>query len=137
VGGSTVSSATAPDETVMEALCDDLNTPNVITRLHALAGELRSAGSGPRQGELRQKLKASGVLLGILQQTEEEYQRHHPLRMAADQEKISNLIDARAHARRTRDFKQADAIRLELANMGVDIEDRKDGTTSWKIKRRA
>jgi cysteinyl-tRNA synthetase len=137
VGGSTISANAKPDETAMEALCDDLNTPNVITRLHALAGELRSAAAGPRHDELRQRLRASGALLGILQQTEEEYQRHHPLRMAADQERISNLIDARALARKTKDFKQADAIRLELANMGVDIEDRKDGTTSWKIKRRA
>ena len=76
-------------------------------------------------------------MLGILEQTEKEYQRHHPLRMAANESKISELIDARAHARKTRDFKQADAIRLELTNMGVEIENHKDGGTSWKLKRKA
>ncbi len=137
VGDSTISPDAKPDEAFLEALCDDLNTPNVLTRLHALAGELRSAGSESRSSELKQRLKASGAVLGILEQTEKEYQRHHPLRMAANELKISELIDARAHARKTRDFKQADAIRLELTNMGVEIEDHKDGGTSWKLKRKA
>jgi cysteinyl-tRNA synthetase len=137
VGDSMISPDAKPDEAVLEALCDDLNTPNVLTRLHALAGELRSAGSAPRSSELKQKLKASGAVLGILEKTEKDYQKHHPLRMAVNESKISELIDARAHARKTRDFKQADAIRLELTNMGVEIEDHKDGGTSWKLKRKA
>src|SRR6202140_4643192 len=70
-----------PDDDVIESLCDDLNTPNVVTRLHALVGEIRAPASALYQLELKRRLKASGVLLGILGQTEGEYLRHHPLRI--------------------------------------------------------
>jgi cysteinyl-tRNA synthetase len=54
-----------------------------------------------------------------------------------DEIKIRNLIDARTSARKSRNFKEADVIRDELTRMGIEIEDHRDGTTSWKIKRRA
>jgi cysteinyl-tRNA synthetase len=52
-----------------------------------------------------------------------------------DTSKINGLIESRATARRSRDFAEADRIRSELAGMGVEVEDRKDGTTTWKVKR--
>ena len=48
---------------------------------------------------------------------------------------MKNLINARASARKKKDFSQADGIRDELEAMGVEIEDHKDGTTTWKVKR--
>jgi cysteinyl-tRNA synthetase len=137
IGDMTILPEIMPDDHVMESLCDDLNTPSVVTRLHALVSDIRAHASGLHQVDLKRRLKASGVLMGILGQTEGESLRRHPLRIAIDESKIKNLIDARAHARKTRNFKQADIIRHELANMGVEIEDHRDGTTSWKIKRRA
>ena len=131
------SSQTLPDDQVMQALCDDLNTPSVLTRLHALVSEIRSSAGGPHQIELKRKLKASGSLLGILERTQQEYIGHDPLRAAVDEIKIRNLIDARTSARKSRNFKEADVIRDELTRMGIEIEDHRDGTTSWKIKRRA
>jgi cysteinyl-tRNA synthetase len=76
-------------------------------------------------------------LLGILERTQQEYIGHDPLRAAVDEIKIRNLIDARTSARKSRNFKEADVIRDELTRMGIEIEDHRDGTTSWKIKRRA
>jgi cysteinyl-tRNA synthetase len=131
------SSQTLPDYQVMQVLCDDLNTPSVLTRLHALVSEIRSSAGGPHQIELKRKLKASGSLLGILERTQQEYIGHDPLRAAVDEIKIRNLIDARTSARKSRNFKEADVIRDELTRMGIEIEDHRDGTTSWKIKRRA
>jgi cysteinyl-tRNA synthetase len=131
------SSQTLPDDQVMQALSDDLNTPSVLTRLHALVSEIRSSAGGPHQIELKRKLKASGSLLGILERTQQEYIGHDPLRAAVDEIKIRNLIDARTSARTSRNFKEADVIRDELTRMGIEIEDHRDGTTSWKIKRRA
>ena len=75
--------------------------------------------------------------MGLLVHTEEEYLRADPRRIKIDKSKIKGLIDARGHARRMKDFAQADTIRAELADMGVEIEDHRDGTTSWKMKRRA
>src|SRR5581483_11367800 len=66
--------AAQPDPEAMEALCDDLNTPRVLTRLHALAGEIRPAPAD-HQLRLKASLRASGVLLGILGQTREAYLR--------------------------------------------------------------
>jgi cysteinyl-tRNA synthetase len=131
------SSQTLPDDQVMQALSDDLNTPSVLTRLHALVSEIRSSAGGPHQIELKRKLKASGSLLGILERTQQEYIGYDPLRAAVDEIKIRNLIDARTSARKSRNFKEADVIRDELTRMGIEIEDHRDGTTSWKIKRRA
>jgi cysteinyl-tRNA synthetase len=137
VGDMTIPPETMPDDHVVEALCDDLNFPNVLTRLHALVSEIRAPASESQKIEIKRRLKASGVLMGILGQKEAEYLRSDPLRNAVDESRIKHLIDARAQARKTRNFKQADSIRDELANMGVEIEDHGDGTTSWKMKRKA
>ncbi|MFY9745611.1 MAG: cysteine--tRNA ligase [Acidobacteriaceae bacterium] len=48
-------------------------------------------------------------------------------------EKIQALVEERDQAKRRRDFKRADAIRNELAGMGILLEDSKDGTR-WKRK---
>jgi len=123
------------DNAVLESLCDDLNTPNVVTRMHALASEIRGSASGPHQIELKRRLKASGILLGSLATAEEKYLRSYPRRPLVDESKVKNLINARASARKKKDFSQADGIRDELEAMGVEIEDHKDGTTTWKVKR--
>jgi cysteinyl-tRNA synthetase len=136
IGDIPASAELAPDAQVTQAVCDDLNTPNVLTRLHALASEIRASASGPHQVDLKCRLKAAGILIGILEHTEAEYLWSHPRRIALDDSTINNLIDARAHARKRKDFKQADTIRDELADMGVEIEDRRDGSTSWKISRK-
>jgi cysteinyl-tRNA synthetase len=48
-------------------------------------------------------------------------------------EKIQALVEERDQAKKKRDFKRADAIRNELAGMGILLEDSKDGTR-WKRK---
>jgi cysteinyl-tRNA synthetase len=48
-------------------------------------------------------------------------------------EKIQALVEERDKAKRTRNFARADAIRNELAGMGILLEDSKDGTR-WKRK---
>jgi cysteinyl-tRNA synthetase len=48
-------------------------------------------------------------------------------------EKIQALVEERDKAKRTRNFARADAIRNELAGMGILLEDSKEGTR-WKRK---
>jgi cysteinyl-tRNA synthetase len=111
--------AAGNDETfapaVLEALCDDLNTPQAIAELHALH----------RRGE-HAALASTLRALGIRQQPKS--------RRAVDKSKVVALIDARNAARKARNFKEADRIRDELAGMGVVLKDSKDGTT-WEIAR--
>jgi cysteinyl-tRNA synthetase len=123
-----------PDHLVMESLCDDLNTPNVLTRLHALVGEIRGRASGLRQLELIRILKASAAMVGLLIKTKREYFESDPGRFVVDHARVEALIEARRHARNSRDFAQADEIRRKLEEMRVELRDNKDGTTTWNLK---
>jgi cysteinyl-tRNA synthetase len=49
--------------------------------------------------------------------------------------KIDKMVAARSEARARKDWSESDRIRNELVSMGVDLEDNKDGTTTWKVKR--
>jgi cysteinyl-tRNA synthetase len=121
----------------VQALCDDLNTPSLLTRLHAMANEIRSA-SGPPQAELKRAFKASCALMGLVAQTRDAYVANHPRRKVIDQSidhaKVDALIEARTAARKAKNFAESDRIRDELAAMGVVLKDTKDGT-AWEIAR--
>jgi cysteinyl-tRNA synthetase len=54
---------------------------------------------------------------------------------ALDKKKIDRLISRREAARNAKKFAEADGIRDELKSMGIELEDHKDGTTTWKVKR--
>jgi cysteinyl-tRNA synthetase len=49
-------------------------------------------------------------------------------------EQVEALVEERNAAKKHRDFKRADAIRQQLADSGIILEDRKDGTVRWKRK---
>jgi cysteinyl-tRNA synthetase len=116
-------------EAVLEALCDDLNTPEALAALHALAGEIhRSTEPGERQA-LRDALLAGGWLLGILT---EQVEARFRAGAAVDAAEIERLIEARNAARRNKDFAAADAIRAELTAQGIELEDTREGTR-WRV----
>jgi cysteinyl-tRNA synthetase len=50
-------------------------------------------------------------------------------------EELNRRVEERLEARRSKDFAKSDRIRDELKAMGVELEDHKDGTTSWKVSR--
>ena len=53
--------------------------------------------------------------------------------LSLSDQQIETLIEERNHARRTRNFARADAIRKELLEKGIVLEDSKDGVR-WKRK---
>ena len=114
---------------VLDALFDDLNTPKAFTALHELRGE---AAKGPKPAAA--DLKASAQLIGLLQLPTVEWRAFRPASVSIDETKIISLIEARAAARASKDFKESDRIRDELAAMGVVLKDSKDGTT-WELAR--
>jgi cysteinyl-tRNA synthetase len=121
------------DESVAAFLGDDLNTPATITRLHAIAAS-RVGTSGPAQLDVKGKLKASAMMLGLLGRTKKQYLESYPQTVAVNKELVNASIAARDAARARKDFKESDRIRDELAAMGVVIKDSKEGTT-WEIAR--
>jgi cysteinyl-tRNA synthetase len=112
---------------MVAALADDLNTPKAFAALHEVRSEA-AKGAKPAAASL----KASAQLMGLLQASAAEWAAWRPASLVIDDARIENLITARNAARRARNFKEADRIREELAAMGVELEDHKDGTTSWK-----
>jgi cysteinyl-tRNA synthetase len=60
---------------------------------------------------------------------EQEAQLNHQL----SDEQVEQLITERNAAKRARDFARSDAIRSQLAEAGVILEDTKDGVR-WKRK---
>jgi cysteinyl-tRNA synthetase len=118
-----------PSEAVIEALCDDLNTPQMIASLHGLRS---GAASGSVQE--RNQFVASLRLLGFLSQSAAQWEGRKRQASGIDPKRIDGLISDRTAARARKDFKESDRIRDELAAMGVVIKDSKDGTT-WEIAR--
>lgn len=116
---------------IAEALCDDLNTPNALAAMHAIAREMNKSDDISRLALLRDQLFSGGWLLGLLNQSAEEW-----FQGAAriDEAGIERKIAERVEARRTRDFDRADQIRDELLAQGIVIEDTRAGTT-WRLER--
>ncbi len=51
---------------------------------------------------------------------------------AMTHEEIQHLVDKRTLARHAKEFAASDKIRKKLADAGVVLEDKPDGTTSWR-----
>ncbi len=116
-------------EEIDATLCDDLNTPAALAELSGIAGEARKASTREEKQRLKSRLLSAGAALGLLQQTPSEW-----FSRGGDSDedaRIQALIDERNAAKKARDFARADAIRTQLADEGVVLEDTAQGVR-WK-----
>ncbi len=110
----------------LDAMCDDLNTPQAIAVLHTLAASGR-AGDAAASSSLR----ASGRMLGLFASTPAAWFQGLAASQVSDAAAIEAAIAERLAARAAKDWAGADAIRARLAAQGVVLEDHA-GTTTWR-----
>ncbi len=115
-----------------EAMCDDLNTPIVISHLFDAAKAINSVHDGKASisAEDLDELKSvfhlfMEEILGL--QTEATDHNDEAYRKAVDL-----LLDIRLQAKQNKDWATADRIRNELSALGFTIKDTKDGF-EWKL----
>ncbi len=115
-----------PDQTVLDALADDLNTVAAVQALHALA---QAANADP---EKLPAFAATAALLGVL-----------PKKAVVDDAiaaAVDSLVEMRLEMLKAKNFAEADRIRDDLLAKGIQLKDGKDKETgeritTWEIKR--
>ena len=127
------------------AMDDDFNTPEAIASLQSLASEINRAKASSATtlaATLGAELIRLGAVLGVLQQDPEDFLRKSKRSSeahAGDENanalsgtEIESLIAERAAARRSKNFKRSDEIRKLLSDQSVILEDKPDGSTTWR-----
>jgi cysteinyl-tRNA synthetase len=144
--------ATPYRQQFIEAMEDDFNTAQALSILFDLARAInQSADSGTNIDEARKTLKElAGSVLGlklagtqirtvtaqaavILSEPEVD-QLFSELKSEISGNSVDRLIMQRAAYRNLKNFKGADEIRTQLADLGILLEDTPKGTV-WRVKR--
>ena len=131
---SGVEPAAAPNADVIAALSDDLNTPSALSIIHGLAKSAR------RNPDAAAELSATLAFMGLYGGETRDELNVGVEAVAVDAAKVDALVAARLAARKSKDFKESDRLRDELAAMGVALKDAKDPATgeivtTWEIAR--
>ena len=117
----------APSEKLINALADDLNTPLALSYLHETLSNLNKAETIEERSKYKSELLANAYMLGLLYNDAENWFKGAD----EDNSEIEALIAKRAEAKKNKDWATADAIRNELKEKGIVLEDGPNGTT-WK-----
>lgn len=121
-------------EAVQQALCDDLNSPLAISKLHETLGALNKTSNAQQLEAAKAALLVGGQHLGLLGQDPEQWFRWKPKSSSDDSfddATIDKFIEDRLQARQNKNFAKADSIRDQLTEAGITLEDGSGGTT-WR-----
>ena len=119
-------------ESIYEALCDDLNTPIALARLFEAVTWINSAADkntviSPADKKLLEDI-FENLVEGILGLQDSALQDNAPLLDGL----MQMILEFRAKAKAQKDWAVSDNIRNTLNALGVTIKDTKDGT-EWSL----
>ncbi|MEM8920739.1 MAG: DALR domain-containing protein, partial [Pseudomonadota bacterium] len=123
----------ATDAGVINALKDDLNTPQALAEFARLANEANRAADQADEAAMisaKANLLTAGDLLGLLQSSPRDWEKGAD---ADDTARIDAAVQARIDARNAKNWAEADRIRDTLAAEGVEIMDGPNGSTWRKV----
>tara|TARA_Y100000589_G_scaffold319101_1_gene347287 strand:+ start:7868 stop:9193 length:1326 start_codon:yes stop_codon:yes gene_type:complete len=104
-----------PDDKVLEALHDDLNTPKALAEIFSIS---KNISKSKNKDDLVRSLVGSANLIGLL--------KHKSINKIPKQKltkEIKSLIKQREIARQNKDYKESDKLREILLGLGVEIND--------------
>jgi len=126
--GELIEQANLAERKFIEYMDNDFDTPNAFAVLFNFAKKLKTACSESSCSKM-EALHAKATLEKLL-----SIFNLSPKNVQIDSKRIEELIKERDKARKAKDFKKADEIRSMLEKEGILLEDRKDGTTAWRVK---
>lgn len=100
----------------LDALYDDLNIPKALSIMHTASPD---------------EWITMGHLLGLFNHSPDQWFKGDS--DSDDHKAIETLVNQRIEAKKAKNWAGADAIRKTLADKGVILEDRPDGTTYWRL----
>ena len=104
-----------PDDKVLKALHDDLNTPKALAEIFSIS---KNISKSKNKDDLVRSLIGSANLIGLL--------KHKSIDKMPKQKitkEIKSLIKQREIARQNKDYKESDKLREILLGLGVEIND--------------
>jgi cysteinyl-tRNA synthetase len=140
----TPASETAATARFHEVMDDDFNTPDALAVLQTLAREVnvaRDALDLRKAAALGAELRSLAGVLGILTVPVEQWFRLPRPTLGEEPDsaqpqlsdaEIERMIEARAAARKAKNFAESDQLRDQLAAAGVILEDKPGGKTVWR-----
>ncbi len=118
------------------AMDDDFNTPQALAVLFDLVREIHrllNADQAAQACAAAAELRSLASRLGLLQGDASAYLRSGGRQASSglSDEQVEQLIAARVEAKKSRDFARADALRQQLLDHAVQLEDSREGTR-WR-----
>ncbi len=123
----------------LEAMCDDMNSPNAIAVMFELTKKLNTLDPNSEEASnVYFTLLKLGEMLGILSVPAKEWFKTPRIKLESEgdeltDEMIDQLIADRKQARVDKNWELADKIRDQLQAASIHLEDR-DGVTVWRRK---
>ncbi len=111
---------------IAQNLSDDLNSPEALATLHAIAKDFHKTNDQNEKVILANTLYKCSQLLGFFNKKPNEW-------FGQDDDQLTmSLIEERTNAKLEKNWALADEIRNNLKAKGIIIEDLPDGTTTWR-----